>query len=75
MKGFSKKKFDKRGNYNLGINDLSIFPSVPFDLTFKNQGIQITVVFKSNSSKENESFLECLGFPFSRESNKSNLIV
>ncbi|CAG8476591.1 874_t:CDS:2 [Ambispora leptoticha] len=48
--GLSAKKFDQWGNYNVGINDLSIFPTVPYDLTFKNQGLQITIVFKSNSS-------------------------
>ena len=41
----------------MGLNDLNIFPAVPYDLTFKNQGIQITIVFKSKSSEENIYFL------------------
>ncbi|CAG8535070.1 11112_t:CDS:2 [Diversispora eburnea] len=61
---FSVKKFDRAGNYNLGINDLNIFSTVPYDLTFKNQGIQITIVFKSTSTEENSHFLSLLGFPF-----------
>lgn len=64
FQGFSAKKFDKSGNYNLGINNLNIFPTVPYDLTFKNQGVQITIVFKSNSTEENTYFLSLLGFPF-----------
>jgi ribosomal protein L5 len=51
----------------MGIDDLSIFPTVPYDLTFKNQGIQITIVFKSNLAKENSYFLSLLGFPFNEK--------
>ncbi|CAG8749909.1 13879_t:CDS:1 [Gigaspora margarita] len=64
FQGFSEEKFDRDGNYNLGINDLNIFFTVPYDLTFKNQGVQITIVFKSNSREENSYFLHLLGFPF-----------
>ena len=64
FQGLSTKKFDRMGNYNVGIDDLNIFSTVPYDLTFKNQGLQITIVFKSNSSAENSYFLSLLGFPF-----------
>nr|CAG8555505.1 5180_t:CDS:2 [Entrophospora candida] len=64
LQGFSSKKFDRDGNYNLGIDNLSIFPTVPYDLTFKNQGVQVTIVFKSTSAQENTFFLSLLGFPF-----------
>jgi large subunit ribosomal protein L5 len=64
FQGFSNKKFDQKGIYNLGIDDLNIFSTVPYDLTFKNQGVQITIVFKSSSTEENKHFLGLLGFPF-----------
>ncbi|KLL01650.1 MAG: 50S ribosomal protein L5 [Mycoplasmataceae bacterium RC_NB112A] len=54
-------------NYNFGIEDLNIFPSVPYDLTFENQGIQVTLVFKSGNKEENIYFLRCLGFPFAEK--------
>jgi len=54
-------------NYNFGIEDLNIFPSVPYDLTFKNQGLQVTLVFKSGNKTENTYFLSCLGFPFAEK--------
>jgi ribosomal protein L5 len=63
----STKKFDRDGNYNFGIDNLNIFPIVPYDLTFKNQGLQITIVFKSNLSEENAYFLSSLGFPFKKK--------
>jgi large subunit ribosomal protein L5 len=64
FRGFSNKKFDQAGNYNLGVDNLNIFPTVPYDLTAKNQGLQITIVFKSNFREENIFFLTLLGFPF-----------
>jgi large subunit ribosomal protein L5 len=71
FQGFSVKKFDQKGkNYNLGLDDLNIFPTVPYDLTFKNQGVQITIVFKSPSKEENSYFLELLGFPFKEKDKK-----
>lgn len=65
FRGFSPKKFDRAGNYNLGINNLNAFPTVTYDLIFKNQGLQITIVFTSSSHEENQQFLSLLGFPFS----------
>ena len=67
FQGFSTKKFDQKGkNYNLGLDNLNIFPTVPYDLTFKDQGLQITIVFKSASPEENAYFLSLLGFPFKK---------
>jgi len=48
----------------MGVDNLNIFPTVPYDLTAKNQGLQITIVFKSSSTEENSHFLRLLGFPF-----------
>jgi large subunit ribosomal protein L5 len=65
-KGEKTEKVQSR-NYNFGIEDLSIFPNVPYDLTFKNQGLQVTLVFKSSNQEENTYFLSCLGFPFTEK--------
>lgn len=63
------KKMEKvqSRNYNFGIEDLNIFPSVSYDLTFKNQGLQVTLVFKSGNKTENTYFLSRLGFPFAEK--------
>jgi large subunit ribosomal protein L5 len=70
FRGLSSQKFDQKGNYNFGINDLNIFSTVPYDLTFKKQGVQITIVFKSSSTEENCYFLGLLGFPFKENKAK-----
>ena len=71
FRGLSNQKFDQKGNYNFGINDLNIFPTVPHSLTFKNQGVQITIAFKSSSVEENNYFLGLLGFPFKENRPKA----
>ena len=73
FQGLSAKKFDRMGNYNVGIDDLNIFPTVPYDLTFKNQGVQVTIVFKSTSAQENTFFLSLLGFPFQEKQRLQKL--
>ena len=62
--GLSTQSFDQQGNYNLGIDNLNIFSETVYNLTFKNQGCQITIVFTSRSPEENRYFLELLNFPF-----------
>jgi large subunit ribosomal protein L5 len=66
FRGLSKKSFDRQGNYNLGINDLNIFSETTYDLTFKNQGCQIIIVFTSSKAEENAYFLELLQLPFQK---------
>lgn len=66
FRGISESKFDRFGNFNFGINNMNIFPLVPYDLIFKNQGIQVTIVFKSSSVSENIFFLKMLNFPFKK---------
>lgn len=64
LRGISPNSFDKNGNYNMGISDFTVFHEVPYELIFKNQGLQINIVFTSKDKLENKYFLELLNFPF-----------
>lgn len=64
LRGLSTDGFDKNGNYNMGVSDFTIFHEVPYDLIFKNQGLQVNIVFTSKEKTENKHFLELLNFPF-----------
>jgi large subunit ribosomal protein L5 len=68
LRGLSSDGFDRNGNYNVGISDFTIFHEVPYDLIFKNQGLQINIVFTSKEKVENKYFLELLKFPFKKSS-------
>lgn len=42
--GVSKKAFDGRGNYTLGVKEQLIFPEVDYDLVDKVRGLDIVIV-------------------------------
>lgn len=62
--GVSKKAFDGRGNYTLGIKEQLIFPEIDFDLVDKVRGMDIVIVTTANSDEESRELLAQLGMPF-----------
>lgn len=65
--GVSGKAFDKGGNYNLGINDQSVFPELTFEETQHVHGLQITFVVKNGSKEASKALLVKFGMPFEKE--------
>lgn len=61
------KKFDRGGNYNLGITDQSIFPELTFEETQHVHGLQVTFAIKSQDPKHSRVLLEKFGLPFEKE--------
>jgi large subunit ribosomal protein L5 len=43
FQGINKKAFDGLGNYNLGLNEQSMFPEIDFDKLIKIQGMDISI--------------------------------
>ena len=60
-------KFDKGGNYNLGIVEQSIFPELTFEETQILHGIQVTFVIKNGSKDNSRALLEKFGMPFEKK--------
>ena len=60
-------KFDKGGNYNIGITDQSIFPELTFEETQLVHGMQITFVINNGEAKASRMLLEKFGLPFEKE--------
>ncbi len=63
-------KFDKGGNYNLGITDQSIFPELTFEETQLVHGMQVTFAIKGGNKVASRALLEKFGLPFEKEGNK-----
>ena len=59
-------KFDKSGNYNLGITDQSIFPELTFEETQVMHGLQVTFTIKNGSKEGSRLMLEKFGIPFEK---------
>jgi large subunit ribosomal protein L5 len=65
-----KAKFDKGGNYNLGVIEQSIFPELTFEETQVLHGLQITFTMKSSDAAHSRALLEKFGIPFEKEGGK-----
>ncbi len=60
-------KFDKGGNYNLGLTDQSIFPELTFEETQLVHGMQVTFAIKNGGKVASRALLEKFGLPFEKE--------
>ena len=60
-------KFDKGGNYNLGIIEQSIFHELTFEETQILHGLQVTFVIKNGSKEASKALLEKFGMPFEKK--------
>jgi large subunit ribosomal protein L5 len=63
-------KFDKGGNYNLGITEQSIFPELSFEETQVLHGLQVTFAIKNEDAAHSRALLEKFGLPFEKEGGK-----
>jgi large subunit ribosomal protein L5 len=62
-----KAKFDRGGNYNLGIIEQSIFPELTFDETQHLHGLQVTFSIRNEDAAHSRALLEKFGMPFEKE--------
>lgn len=65
FKGVSRKAFDGRGNYALGIREQIIFPEIDYDKVDKLRGLSVAIVTSANTDEEGFQLLKELGMPFS----------
>jgi large subunit ribosomal protein L5 len=66
FRGVSKKAFDGRGNYTLGIKEQLIFPEIDYDKVNKVRGMDIVIVTTANTDEEARELLALLGMPFQK---------
>lgn len=64
--GVSKKAFDGRGNYTLGIKEQLIFPEIDYDKVSKVRGMDIVIVTTANTDEEACALLTQFGMPFQK---------
>ena len=63
-------KFDRSGNYNLGVIDQSIFPELTFEETQVVHGLQVTFTIAQGDKVKSRALLEKFGIPFEKEGGK-----
>ncbi len=64
FRGVSKRGFDGRGNFTLGIKEQIIFPEIEYDKIDSVKGLNVTVVTTARTDEECQSLLTYLGMPF-----------
>jgi large subunit ribosomal protein L5 len=64
FRGVSKKAFDGRGNYSLGIKEHIIFPEIDYDKIDKIKGLNISIVTTARTDEEGRQLLSLMGMPF-----------
>lgn len=64
FRGISRKAFDGRGNYTLGLREHIIFPEIEYDRVDTIKGMNISFVTSAKSDDEGRSLLKHLGMPF-----------
>src|SRR6201986_3187644 len=63
FRGISPRKFDRRGNYTIGIADQTIFPEIELDKIKRTQGMDVTIVTSAQTDGEALDLLKMKGFP------------
>ncbi|MGG3999635.1 50S ribosomal protein L5 [Anoxybacillus kestanbolensis] len=66
FRGVSKKSFDGRGNYTLGVKEQLIFPEIDYDKVNKVRGMDIVIVTTAKTDEEARELLTLLGMPFQK---------
>ena len=66
FRGVSKKSFDGRGNYTLGVKEQLIFPEIDYDKVSKVRGMDIVIVTTAKTDEEARELLTQFGMPFQK---------
>lgn len=66
FQGFDERSFDGKGNYSVGIQDVTIFPEVKLEDLGKMHGLSICIVTTSGEDKGSKALLKALNFPFKK---------
>lgn len=66
FRGVSKKAFDGRGNYTLGVREQLIFPEIDYDQVSKVRGMDVVIVTTAKTDEESRELLTLAGMPFQK---------
>ncbi|MFN3374360.1 MAG: 50S ribosomal protein L5 [Chloroflexus sp.] len=64
FRGVSRRSFDGRGNYSLGLREQIVFPDIDYDKIDKIRGLEVAIVTSAPNDEQAYSLLKRLGMPF-----------
>ena len=66
FRGLSRRSFDGKGNFTLGIREQIVFPEIDYDKIEKIKGLNVSVITTAKTDEEGRALLTHLGMPFRR---------
>jgi len=66
FQGVTRRGFDGRGNYNLGLREQLLFPEIEYDKVIRMRGMNISFVTSASTDEEAYALLSELGMPFNK---------
>ena len=70
FRGVSRKSFDGKGNYTLGLREYSVFAEIDPGSIDRVQGMEIIFVTSAKDNTQGLELLKALGMPFAKENEK-----
>jgi large subunit ribosomal protein L5 len=64
FRGVSRRSFDGRGNYSIGLREQIVFPEIDYDKVDKLRGLEVAIVTSARNDNEGYALLKQLGMPF-----------
>ena len=64
IRGISRRGFDGRGNFSIGIREQIIFPEIDYNQIDRIRGLQVTIGTSATNDSEALRLLELFGMPF-----------
>jgi len=64
FRGVSRRSFDGRGNYSLGLREQIVFPDIDYDKIDKIRGLEVVIVTTATNDEQAYALLKRLGMPF-----------
>ena len=67
FRGVSRRAFDGRGNYSLGVREQVIFPEIDYGQIDRVRSLQVSIITTASTDREAMRLLDLLGMPFTRD--------
>ena len=67
FRGISRRGFDGRGNFSLGLREQIVFPEIDYNSIDRLRGLQVSITTSAPNDAEATRLLEHFGMPFIRQ--------
>ncbi|GAC1384369.1 MAG: 50S ribosomal protein L5 [Herpetosiphon sp.] len=64
FRGLSRRAFDGRGNFSIGLREQIMFPEIDYDKVDKLRGLEVAIVTTAHNDAEGYALLKQFGMPF-----------